>query len=233
MLNADFRLDRSGFPALPGGAAAGARGNGMDAGFGQLYRQLQGEVHQFIEQGSSAAAGLSPEGVAHRLQAAPALSPAPVDDEEQQAWLARIAPLAEQAGRALGVSPEVLAAQAALETGWGQRPIRQADGSDSHNLFALKAGGAWRGQVAEVTTTEYEQGQPEKRREAFRAYAGPVEAFSDFTRLLLNSPRYQGALQTGGDALAYGQALQKGGYATDPAYASKLAQTAARIREAR
>jgi flagellar protein FlgJ len=232
MLNADFKLDRSGFPALPGRPAVAAQGG---AGFGQLYHQLQGEVRQFIEQGGGASGGLSPEGLAHRLQAAPAASApaAMAQDEDQQAWLARIAPLAEQAGRTLGVAPEVLAAQAALETGWGQRPIRQADGSDSHNLFALKATGGWRGEIAEVTTTEYAQGQPEKRREAFRAYAGPAEAFNDFARLLLNSPRYQGALQTGGDALAYGQALQKGGYATDPAYASKLAQAAAQIRGAR
>lgn len=235
MLNAEFKLGAAGFPSLPGSTAV--RGAGSGGGeFSSLYRQLNAEVGRFIEQGSSgAAAGLNPEGLMHRLQSTPAASglvgvPDEAPSEAQQAWLREIGPHAEAAGRQLGVAPDVLAAQAALETGWGQRPIRREDGADSHNLFALKAGGAWRGQTAEVMTTEYEQGEASQRREAFRSYASPREAFQDFTRLMLGSPRYQGALQTGADALAYGRALQKGGYATDPAYADKLAQVAARIR---
>ena len=33
-----------------------------------------------------------------------------------------------------------------------------ADGSNSHNLFGIKAGKDWNGKVAEVTTTEYHNG---------------------------------------------------------------------------
>lgn len=233
MLNAEFKLGAAGFLSLPNAPAARGAGGGE---FSSLYRQLNAEVGRFIEQGSSgAAAGLNPEGLMHRMQSTSAAAGLVADtaeapSEAQQAWLREIAPHAEAAGRQLGVAPDVLAAQAALETGWGQRPIRREDGADSHNLFALKAGGAWRGQTAEVLTTEYEQGEASQRREAFRSYAGPREAFQDFTRLMQSSPRYQGALQTGADALAYGRALQKGGYATDPAYADKLAQVAARIR---
>lgn len=236
MLNAEFKLGAAGFPSLPNAPAA--RGAGGSE-FSSLYRQLNAEVGRFIEQGSSgAAAGLNPEGLMHRLQSTPVAAGLVAEtgeagagpSEAQQAWLREIAPHAEAAGRQLGVAPDVLSAQAALETAWGQRPIRRDDGADSHNLFALKAGGAWRGQTAEVMTTEYEQGEASQRREAFRSYTSPREAFQDFTRLMLGSPRYQGALQTGTDALAYGRALQKGGYATDPAYADKLAQVAARIR---
>lgn len=234
MLSADFRIGAGGFPALPALREAGGQGGGS-ASFGSLYSQLNAEVGRFIEQGSPSGAGLSPEGLAHRLQAAPASADAPTEplDAQQQAWLRQIAPQAEAAGRQLGVAPDVLAAQAALESAWGQRPIRREDGSDSHNLFALKAGAGWRGEVAETATTEYEQGVAVRKREGFRSYANRDAAFQDFTRLLLNSPRYQDALQTGSDAQAYGQALQKGGYATDPAYAGKLAQVAAQIRGAR
>ena len=37
-------------------------------------------------------------------------------------------------------------------------------------------------------------------------------------------PRYQGVLAAGTDAKGFEQGLQRAGYATDPAYASKLAR---------
>ena len=52
--------------------------------------------------------------------------------------------------------------QAAHESGWGQHEIRNADGTTSHNLFGIKAGAGWKGAVAEVTTTEYVDGEPRK-----------------------------------------------------------------------
>ncbi|MDH0868350.1 glucosaminidase domain-containing protein [Mitsuaria sp. GD03876] len=137
-------------------------------------------------------------------------------------------PLARGAGAKLGVAPEVLTAQAALETGWGRSPIRAADGTSSHNYFGIKATG-WQGAVAQAMTTEVEGGQAVARHEAFRAYASPAQSFDDLARLVGTSPRYQGAVNAGGDARAYGVALQRGGYATDPAYAEKLAQVTARV----
>ena len=242
MLNPDFKLDKgAGFPTLP---TQGAGGSGSGE-FSSLYRQLSSEVSRFIENGSggpapypakaataaaatlTGTAGLSPEGLWSQVQAGESVAP---PSEAQQEFLRQIAPLAQQASQRLGVSAEVLAAHAALESGWGAKPIRREDGTSSFNLFGLKAGASWRGTVAEVMTTEYEQGQAEKRREGFRSYASPAQAFGDFTQLLLTNPRYQGALQTGANAQAYGQALQKGGYATDPAYADKLARVAARIK---
>lgn len=225
MLNPELRIGgQEGFAAL----ADAPRANGAAGSFGDLYRQLNAEVSRFIEQGDSTG-GLNPAGQAHRLQA----GPVPAPSAQQQAWLDSIAPLAEEAGRALGVAPEVLSAHAALESGWGQRPIRTEAGTDSHNLFALKATPAWRGGVAEVQTTEYEDGVAQSQRAGFRAYADAGSAFRDFSQLLSGSPRYQAALGTGNDALAYGRALQQGGYATDPAYADKLARVAAQISKGR
>jgi flagellar protein FlgJ len=223
MLNPEFRLGGAGAFALPDVAPRGQAAGGA-AGFGELYRQLNAEVSRFIEQGDTAGA-LSPAGQAHRLQAGAAQPPS----AEQQAWLDGIAPLAEEAGRALGVAPEVLSAHAALESGWGERPIRTESGADSHNLFALKATGGWRGAVAEVQTTEFEGGVAQPQRAAFRSYGDAGSAFRDFAQLIGGNPRYQAALGTGSDALAYGRALQQGGYATDPAYADKLARVAAQI----
>ena len=97
-------------------------------------------------------------------------------------------------------------------------------------MASREAMGGWRGDVVRSATTEYEQGEAQSRTESFRAYAGPAQSFDDLARLLLTSPRYRAALGTGADAAAYGQALQQGGYATDPAYAAKLARVAAQIK---
>lgn len=222
-------------------ASAGLRGNGGNGGgtgFSGLYRELQGEVRQFIESGSgggelraaTAATAISPEGWWGRARATePATDKAELEGSAAE-FLQAIAPHAEAAAARLGVAPEVLSAQAALESGWGSRPIRRADGSDSHNVFGIKAGGGWRGEVTQIATTEFEQGQAVARQQKFRSYADAGGSFRDLTQLLLDNPRYRGALQTGSDARAYGQALQQGGYATDPAYADKLTRVAARIK---
>jgi flagellar protein FlgJ len=64
----------------------------------------------------------------------------------------------------------------------------------------------------------------------FRSYGSPEESLGDYVKLLKSSPRYSAALGTGDDAAAFAHALQKGGYATDPDYATKLVAVAARLK---
>jgi flagellar protein FlgJ len=61
---------------------------------------------------------------------------------------------------------------------------------------------------------------------SFRAYTSVGDSFADYVKLLKNSPRYQNALQAGGDVRGFAQGLQKAGYATDPSYAAKIAAIA-------
>ena len=75
-------------------------------------------------------------------------------------------------------------AQAALETGWGQRMPRTADGSPSLNLFGIKAGEEWSGARAVADTVEFSGGVATQRRTAFRAYGSIEESVSDFANLL-------------------------------------------------
>jgi flagellar protein FlgJ len=124
----------------------------------------------------------------------------------------------------LGVNPLGLLAQAAFETGWGQRMAHTADGSPSHNMFGIKAGEEWRGARATADTVEFSNGVATQRRTAFRAYGSIEESVSDFAKLLKNSPRYRDALAAGGEPQAYIDRIAKSGYATDPAYANKLNQ---------
>ena len=131
---------------------------------------------------------------------------------------------ARAASERTGIPAEFMISQAALETGWGRKEIRHADGSSSFNLFGIKAGANWKGPVAEVTTTEYIDGRPQKVVAKFRAYASYAESFADYARLIKDSPRYAQVLAQGQDATGFAQGLQRAGYATDPAYADKLAR---------
>ncbi|MDH0184511.1 MULTISPECIES: flagellar assembly peptidoglycan hydrolase FlgJ [Stutzerimonas stutzeri group] len=143
-------------------------------------------------------------------------------------FIATMMPMAEKAARRLGVEPRYLVAQAALETGWGKSMIRQKDGSNSHNLFGIKATN-WSGESAMARTTEYVNGRAVKQVEGFRAYASFEQSFDDFVSLLQNSDRYQSAVNAGGDSERFVRELQKAGYATDPQYARKVSQIARRM----
>jgi flagellar protein FlgJ len=139
-----------------------------------------------------------------------------------QDFVARHSDAAEAAAAETGIPGAFILSQAAHESGWGKREIRHADGSASHNVFGIKAGANWKGPVAEVTTTEYVDGQARKVKAKFRAYANYEEAFRDYARLLKDSPRYAKVVEQGGSAQGFAVNLQRAGYATDPAYAAKL-----------
>jgi flagellar protein FlgJ len=125
-----------------------------------------------------------------------------------------------------GIPADFMVSQAALETGWGRKEIRHSDGSPAFNLFGIKAGGSWKGAVAEVTTTEYVNGKAQKVVAKFRAYGSYAESFADYARLMKDSPRYAQIVAKAQDsplsASGFAHGLQRAGYATDPAYADKL-----------
>ncbi|EHQ9011303.1 flagellar assembly peptidoglycan hydrolase FlgJ [Escherichia coli] len=128
---------------------------------------------------------------------------------------------AQLASQQSGVPHHLILAQAALESGWGQRQIRRENGEPSYNLFGVKASGNWKGPVTEITTTEYENGEAKKVKAKFRVYSSYLEALSDYVGLLTRNPRYA-AVTTAASAEQGAQALQDAGYATDPHYARKL-----------
>ncbi|GGY19384.1 flagellar assembly peptidoglycan hydrolase FlgJ [Massilia dura] len=130
---------------------------------------------------------------------------------------------AEEASRATGIPAKFMLGQAALESGWGKREIKAADGTTSHNLFGIKAGADWKGKTVDVATTEYVNGRAQRKIERFRAYDSYADSFKDYARLITNNPRYEKVLASAGDAAAFARNLQKAGYATDPNYATKLA----------
>ena len=145
-----------------------------------------------------------------------AVGAAPFVQRHQQA--------AEKVARSSGIPASFMLGQAGHETGWGRAEIMKSDGTRSHNLFGIKADPNWKGPVAEVTTTEFIDGQPRKLVARFRAYASYEASFRDYARLINESPRYAKARQSTGSVHAYAAHLQQAGYATDPAYGSKLSR---------
>lgn len=141
-----------------------------------------------------------------------------------QSFLQGVGQHAEQASQRTGLPSSFIVGQAALESGWGRRQIKMSDGSTSHNLFGIKAGPSWKGKVAEVVTTEYVGGVAQRKVAKFRAYDSYAEAFNDYASMLLKNPRYQSVLASGQTVAGFAQGMQKAGYATDPAYADKLAR---------
>ena len=229
-------------PTAALGGAASSSASGASGPFASTFQQVQRDIGAFIAQGGGASSGFSPDAGASPSQAASLQAMAlrhqgagaidgGADTELQQQFLASIKPWAEETAGKLGVSPDVVAAHAALESGWGRNPLRQA-GADSNNLFGLKAGAGWQGAVAAASTTEYEHGAMLKKVERFRSYPDTASAFRDYADMLTSNPRYQGALNTGSDVRAFAQGLAQGGYATDPHYADKLSKVAAQLQRA-
>ena len=142
----------------------------------------------------------------------------------QADFVSRHSAAAAQVEREAGIPAGFMIGQAGHETGWGRSEIRHADGSPSFNLFGIKAGPGWKGKVAEITTTEYINGEPRKVKAKFRAYDSYADSFRDYARLIGNSPRYEEAMAQRHSVQGFATALQRGGYATDPAYAAKLSR---------
>lgn len=200
------------------------------AGSGQLgfadlmVKQLGGDVEPKAALMMPGRESISaPGGTGSTPASGPLRLPAPVSFAKNSSgsnFIQRLMRPAQQVGQQSGIHPHLIVAQAALESGWGQREIPAADGQPSHNLFGIKASGDWQGKTSEITTTEYINGVKRKVKAAFRVYDSYEHALADYAKLLTKNPRYQRVVQSSAEQGA--KALQAGGYATDPAYAKKL-----------
>lgn len=144
--------------------------------------------------------------------------------DSPESFVQQLLPMAKKAAEKLGVSPNVILAQAALETGWGRHVIKDNDGQSSNNLFNIKADKSWQGDSAATGTLEYRDGVAVKEQAKFRSYDSFQESFNDYVKFLQTQPRYQDALKQTDNPEAFIDGLHKAGYATDPAYSDKIKQ---------
>jgi flagellar protein FlgJ len=202
----------------------GVKGAGQDAGQGAGTTGANGNgvAHAGIAiTGAKAAAAYR----ATQKASAPPTTSA-TSDVTKTHFIQDLWPQAQDAGTLLGVDPRHLIAQAALETNWGQNLPQDSSGGTSNNLFGVKASAAWTGVAVNNSTQEFQNGVASSTTARFKAFANPTQSFQDYVALLRENPRYSAALNTGSDVHAFASALQRGGYATDPDYANKIAAVA-------
>ena len=154
------------------------------------------------------------------------LLPDPPSFSDAEQFINTLKPHIEQAAQALGVSPRVLMAQAALETGWGKHLPQGEQGQASHNLFGIKADASWRGEAVTAATHEFDGEKLAPTRDGFRRYASYADSVADYVDFLRAQPRYKNALNHGGDDKNFIQGLKSAGYATDPQYVDKVFEVA-------
>ena len=147
----------------------------------------------------------------------------------QTQFISEVRPYAERAAARLGIDPDILVAQAALETGWGQFVPRNAQGESSHNYFGIKADSRWEGEQVTHRTKEFLGGRARSQVASFRAYSSAQQSFEDYAEFVASQPRYQQALNAS-SAHSYLNELQRAGYATDPHYADKIMGILPRLR---
>ncbi|ASI88661.1 flagellar assembly peptidoglycan hydrolase FlgJ [Vibrio mediterranei] len=160
------------------------------------------------------------------LDGAPAAQP--VDFKTPQNFVESLKPYADRAAQSLGVDSSLLLAQAALETGWGQKIVNNSKGS-SNNLFNIKADRSWHGDKVATQTLEYHQNVPVQERAAFRSYNSYEDSFNDYVKFLNDNPRYQSALNGNQSSERFIRDIHQAGYATDPNYADKVLRVKAQI----
>lgn len=114
-----------------------------------------------------------------------------------------------------GVLPSLTAAQAIIESGWGQSSLA----SQYHNLFGIK--GSYNGHSVTLPTREVYGGQSVIINDAFRAYDNNSQSVQDHGYFLVANSRYHNLLwRTNYRDVTY--LIRADGYATDPSYTTTL-----------
>ncbi len=142
--------------------------------------------------------------------------------KDKQDFVEQLLPVAKKVAKVLGIPPAAMVAQAALETGWGQKMIQNASGENANNFFGIKADQRWQGSDVAATTHEFKQGEMLQEKAKFRSYDDISQSFSDYVDFISKQDRYTEARKVAHSPENYFSELQKAGYATDPNYASKV-----------
>lgn len=119
------------------------------------------------------------------------------------------------------VLPSITIAQAILESAWGTSKLAV----EANNLYGIKASDDWTGEVYAINTSEYGDEGWHIVTANFRKYASWLDSTSDhaefFTSTAWRKENYKNVVSET-DYKRAAHALSAAGYATDPAYASKL-----------
>ena len=132
----------------------------------------------------------------------------------QEQFIANIYPGAKKISDETGSSVEIILAQTALETGWGQKIL-----PGTNNLYNIKADASWKGKSAEFTVPEEDKknGKVYVSKEKFRVYDSYAESMADRAKFLAENHRYEKAglykPEVKGNLEKEAQAIANAGYA--------------------
>ncbi|MBI2756315.1 MAG: glycoside hydrolase family 73 protein [Chloroflexi bacterium] len=133
-------------------------------------------------------------------------------------FIAQVGTAAQRSMKITNVPASVTVAQAILESDWGRSGLSRK----ANNLFGIKAtrvvGSA--GYIV-MPTWENVDGEDVTVNQSFRAYATLEDSVTDHGKLFQQS-NFRKAMAVASDPRSFAQAIADAGYATDPAYASKL-----------
>ena len=133
------------------------------------------------------------------------------DSTPQQKYIERWGPTAVREMYRSGVPASITLAQGILESRSGESELA----SRGNNHFGIKCHSDWKGRTMKV--------DDDRRGECFRVYGNADDSFRDHSDFLRYQDRYKFLFDFDTkdyESWAYG--LKKAGYATDPAYPSKL-----------
>ena len=133
------------------------------------------------------------------------------DDGPVERYIRQYAPTAVSEMRRSGVPASITLAQGILESAAGTSRLAVK----ANNHFGIKCGSLWKGRSIKA--------DDDARNECFRSYGSPAESFRDHSDFLRYRDRYAFLFELEpSDYKGWAYGLKQAGYATDPAYPSKL-----------
>ncbi|MES2740610.1 MAG: TIGR02594 family protein [Pseudomonadota bacterium] len=145
-------------------------------------------------------------------------------DNDKLAFIGRLYCPARAVADETGCSWELILAQAAQETGWGERVL-----PGTNNVFNIKADKSWKGETKTFHVKEYdEHKRPFYMDSPFRVYPSYLNSLRDRMAFLKSNPRYHklNDADIKGNLEKEAHALQAAKYALDPDYANALVRVA-------
>ncbi|MBQ1842056.1 MAG: glucosaminidase domain-containing protein [Bacteroidales bacterium] len=129
----------------------------------------------------------------------------------QEEYISKYAGIAVAEMYRSGIPASITLAQGLLESGAGRSSLA----SEGNNHFGIKCHNNWKGKTMRA--------DDDAKNECFRAYSSAEESFRDHSDFLRYRDRYKFLFDFDiTDYKSWAAGLKKAGYATDPAYASKL-----------
>ena len=132
--------------------------------------------------------------------------------DDIKAYIAQYKTMALQQEKLYGIPAPITLAQGILESRAGQSNLAK----NANNHFGIKALGAWSGDI-------YLGWDDEPEKSKFRTYSSVEASYTDHSRLIKDSQRYQSLFNISiYDYRGWANGLQKAGYATAENYAKAL-----------